>query len=281
MELITDYQIYKELLHRYKDHIATLNTNSIIMPETIRSYISKNKLYFEAHPDGILFFIDERKYFNLYYFWNQKAEFPEISCRLPIIVEELNQNGRRDSYIDEIRKKLRLIGFNRIRRNVQVEMRPGDIQRNIEMTRNILLDKLEQKNLALRYCTDGTAMKQVTSLWEDFLDVADVPDDHFSNMDGATILNVENPMGRVVSTIFWSGNSRTNECRHVVTHPDFYKMGLASVLIQTWICTVRQNGVERLTTWINDQNYKSLALFQNNGFHPNGRISVQFILEKE
>ena len=34
MELITDYQIYKELLHRYKDHIATLNTNSIIMPET-------------------------------------------------------------------------------------------------------------------------------------------------------------------------------------------------------------------------------------------------------
>lgn len=123
--------------------------------------------------------------------------------------------------------------------------------------------------------------RRISPLWERYLGPTDVPLDHFTMKSDAVILNAVTAERMVAATQFWKNSGRSSECRHTVTHPDYYRHGLAMALIQAWLETTEKQGVCRWFTWISDKNSPSLALFHKMGFRQNGRISKQYILEKE
>lgn len=283
MEQIKDIQQYKELLRWNKSRFDGIQTNCILLSSGMRPFIEEGRLYFESYPEGIALFIDEGRYFNLYYFWNQNAPFASFHRSKPVLVEEVNNNGSRDACLAETERKLVNAGFALVRNNVQVEkqQKPGELPVADAPQPFRTEDILAAAGLSLQICRDEQNFRQVTALWERYLGPTDVPLDHFTMKSDAVILNAVTAEGMVAATQFWKNSGRSSECRHTVTHPDYYRHGLAMALIQAWLETTEKQGVCRWFTWISDKNSPSLALFHKMGFRQNGRISKQYILEKE
>ncbi len=283
MNQIKDIQQYKELLHWNKSRFNAIYTNCILLASGMRPFIEESRLYFELYPDGIALFVDEGRYYNLYYFWNQNAPFACFRCSKPVLVEEVNNNGSRDACLAQIESALVNAGFMLMRNNVQVEkqLKTGESLSFDEALRLRAENALTDTGLSLQYCQDEETFHQVTALWEQYLGAADVPLDHFTLKSDSVILNAVTAEGMVAATQFWKVSGRSSECRHTVTHPDYYRHGLAMALIQAWLNTTREQGVCRWLTWISDKNSPSLALYHKMGFRQNGRTSKQYILEKE
>lgn len=276
MKQIKDIREYKELIRWNKARFASVVTNCMVMSDTISGFLSSERLFCEIYDNGLALFVDEGRYYNLYYFWNKDTPFASFRRDKPVLVEELSSNASRDACITRKEQALADAGFTRIRNNLQVEKRADS-----DTLFPLRVDALREKGLRLEYCRDARRLDQVTALWEAHLDITDIPADHYILGTEAVILNVIAPDDSVAATHYWKTNGKSSECRHTVTHPGYYRQGLATVLIASWLNHSAQQGAVRWLTWISDRNERSLSLYRSLGFLPNGRTSRQYLLPKE
>lgn len=280
MQLIENIQEYKNIVRWNKLRFAQTHSNCVALPTSFEGYIRDKRFYAEKYADGIAFFADEDKYLKLFYFWNAEKPFADFQQEKPVVVEVLNANGNRDAYLSQYEPSLFQAGFKPYRKNNQFSADMWERKAYFEEAYSCKTEELKKKGINLVLCQDLQSFNQAVDLWDAYLEMTDIPYDHRTMDDNVRILNAVTKEGRVAATVWWSESGQSSEIRHVVTHPDFSRNGLATVLEMGWILHCFETGIKRWTTWVNEENGKSRKLHEKLGFCPNGRSSVQYILEQ-
>lgn len=279
MQLVEDIQEYKSIIRWNKIRFAETHSNCISLATSFEHYIRDKRFYVEKYEHGVAFFADEDKYLKLFYFWDADWAFADFRKEKPVVAEVLNVNGNRDDYLSQYEPALFRSGFKPYRKNNQLSADMWERKDLFEKAYAGKTEELKEKGIRLCLCQDLQSFNQAVELWDSFLDLTDIPYDHRTMDADGKILNAVTDEGRVAATIWWSENGQNSEVRHVVTHPDFSRNGLATVLEQGWVLHCFESGIKRWTTWVNAENNKSQRLHEKLGFRLNGRSSVQYILE--
>lgn len=278
MKKVESLSQYKELLRQNKAKRSRMDTNCYLMAGAMEDYIVDGRLYAEEYPQGLAVFIDEGNYFNLYYFWESGMPLPNLKQEKPVLIEELNNNGSRDPYLSRFEPVLIQAGFSLFKHNLQVAANLKDCGQDLRTRYEEKKQRLEAQGFRIAFCKDEACMEQVVALWESALESTDVPQSHKVLNPDNQVLCVFDAENTLCAAKWWHNNGKASEGRHVVTHRNFERRGLASTLQLAWLLDGLDNGAERFMTWIAVTNEASLALHKKAGFLCNGRSSKQYIL---
>lgn len=274
MERIDHLEDYKTLLKENRQRIGKVQSNCMLMAGDMARYIEEGRLFYDTLEEGLIIRIDEGIRENLYYFLRPDAPFPVLERGKSLLIEELDNRGTRKAELEGLEARIFAAGFERSRVNVQVERMMSDAL----VSREAIEAQLYERGFMLETCTEGRVPAAVEALWRAHLNALDIPQDHLVLREGDVITNVMRKQGELAATIWWRHSGRSSECRHVVTAPNYLRRALASALVRLWMSDACSHGANRMTTWINESNMRSLALFEKHGFAQNGRVSRQYLL---
>lgn len=278
MKKIRNLDEYKEILRLNKERIGKVEKNCYLMAGAMNKYIMEERLYVETYENGMVLYIDEGCYYNMYYFWKTNCKMEDFRQEKPVLIEELDNNGSRTEYINNIEQYFFDVGFEKFKNNLQLEMSIKDKKKTIEEQLSKKMLRLSEQNLQLEFCSDDDILKKSIKLWQNSLDVTDIPQEHMSLGSDDKLACILTEERQVVTTNWWRNTKKSSEGRHTVTHPEYFQRGLASTLLLVWCQEAIKQDVERCFTWVSDTNVRSLAMFKKLGFVPNGRSSKQYIL---
>ena len=281
MEQIRSVEEYKALVRENKQQQGKVRSNCFLMSSSLDQPIRDGQLFFERFADGLVVYSDEGRYYNSYYYWKMDKALEDIRKNKPVLMEELD-SGREAQEADEKKTAFLLdAGFSLYRTNYQLDR---TVKSDIQKTGALLEDYLQQaenRGMTVAPCRDEMQAAQVVSLWEQALEPTDVPWRHRRFMDYPedTVYCVTDSEKTTAAAYWWGASGKkTWEGRHVVVRPDCFRQGLGTLLLQLCYEKALQAGVEKISTWICDENQRSLRLHEKNGFQRNGRTSRQYIL---
>ena len=279
VERVTSTQEYKQLIRCNKSRFEKTDTNCFLMSRGMEPYIQQGRLFVRQFPEGMAMYVDEGSYYELYYFWNSRAPMADLRRDKPVSLVEVDEGGKRGAYLAGMERKLFTAGFCVLKDTCQVEMNPCDPAHRLK--ESLALDQARMADEGLRFhYDDGSNLPRAVELWREYLDLADVPLDHTSLKPEDKLLCVMSKDDRLAAVHWWRHTGKFSEGRHTVTHPDYYRRGLASAMLRAWCLDAKERGISKAATWIRTTNYKSLALYRKVGFVPNGRVSRQYILKE-
>jgi len=286
-EKIASFEAFRDLASMHKNSCGKVLSNLPVFTGGIKDDITKGRLFYLKHTGGVLFLADEGSYYRAYYIWDGHAGKERICLDKPAVIEEINQGGRRDSYFEELQLHLSATGFTFYRNNLQVEknLSNGDVREKGESREGnngiedaSTLNEMRKAGLRFEYLGEDQ-MDLAAALWNDLLELSDIPQDHLIWQKENRVFGAFNEKGEMVAAQWWRFEKNASEGRHTATRQDYARRGIASALVAEWCRDAAGQQMKKCYTWISDANTRSLALYHKMGFRPNGRQCIQYILK--
>ena len=280
---IRDVQEYKDLVRSTKKRLGgKVRSNCLLMSSYFALPCEEGRLFGDVLEDGLLVYLDEGSYLTMYYFWNPEAELEVVRQEKPVIVEELVPSGA----IDPASKSFyEGAGLRKMRTNLQYAL---DIDGRSEGSEALAarcgsaLSHAREQGFALARCDSVERQAEVLALWEQELELGDVPADHrdFVERGDGSVVCVAEYEGALAGTYWWKDERKTvRSVRHIVTSPRFVRRGIASALIAACVQDAQACGMRQLVTWIASGNRASIGMHEKFGFVATGRVAEQYVLD--
>ena len=274
MEKIQSIEQYKELIRWNKARFDQIRTNCILMNSEIQKMIEDDRLSFQAYENGVIIRCSERRYDLLYYFWCRNKPFPTfIDPEKPLIIEEMIGSHSAEADMDAFEPILTGAGFCLLKTSEQWIC--ADRQHIESLVSD--MEDFYPANLTLQAADSISA--GVTELWEKYLDLADIPMEHYTLHEHEFVHNFADADNSIAATHWWNVRGKNSESRHLVTNPDYQRRGLAGRLLCVWLLDTLKYPVSRWSTWIRNNNAASQSLYRELGFTSNGKICRQYIFK--
>jgi len=267
---------------QYKERLGGLDTNCYSGITSLADSIEAERVAVSLTEQGLLVFVDEGSYERLFYYLRKQNTdcFPRVSAAKPTVLEELDSSGRRGAYIELLGERLAASGWRMLARNLQVSSaldgRRTEIEASFQASKEGIMSQGLRLGLGTRENSD-----EVIHLWKQYLRPSDIPRIHlaFAEDENQRVICAINDQGAVCGVNWWSYRGLTCEVRHTVTHPDYLHRGIAYSLLMASLYAACQDGCAQATTFIDQENSKSLHLYEKAGITVNGRTSTQFLLD--
>lgn len=274
---------YKALVSQNKQRLAKVESNCFLIPDSIRPMIDEGRLRAALHEKGLYVFAEEGSYRNLYYFWDAAEELSDLPREKTLLVEEMSSEGWK-GYAARAEEKLLRSGFRLFKRNLQFELFLEERATAIEQELSSRITRLCKEGIYVIPCDTFSLAEQTVTLWRRKLDVTDIPEEHtqFLTRENAHVVCAVNNADEVIGAYWWYAEKKgVGEGRHIVTRRDYLRRGIGTTLLLYGQRDLLDRGVKRMVTWISESNENSILLHEGAGFQKNGKISIQYILEKE
>ena len=280
---ISNYSEFKELYESAKTRIKKLDTNCLFPGSVVKDSIQQNHLYYREFPEGFILYIDEGNLYRIYYFLDSSKPVPELRCEKDLLLEELDFKNRREEYLSYFTDKILKSGFYLESRNIQFEINLAEQKEWIQAEYKKAGERLENNGLTSATELNPKQIEQVLELWRDHLKPTDVPVSHteFASDDNQSVVCVLNKDGSVCGTLWWVDRGNYCEVRHIVTHPDYYRMGISNFTMLYSFVKAMERGSKFVISYTDIHNEKSIGMHKHAGMAENGKISLQFLLEAD
>ena len=267
MQPLASADEYRALVKDNKRRLGTVRTNCMLMPRAFAEPAADGRLAFATYDDGLLVRTDEGAYATLYYYWREGAPMVRLHDNVPLYVEETREP------CDEHAAFLRDAGLVLQKRNVQYVLARDDWDSRTD-------DRAD--GYAMARCEDEALAAEVVALWGRRLGLADIPLAHKEFLSrGDAVWCALSPSGELAGAIWWQDAGKTRLMRHIVVDERHTRRGLAKTLLALCATDACQTGMLKVSTWISDANYASIALHEGMGFCATTRVVLQFVAEEE
>ena len=280
---LSDYSEFKKLYETAKNNIGKPDTNCLFPGTVVKDGIRQEILYYRVFPEGLVLFLDEGNLYRVYYFLDSSKPIPDLSCGKTLLIEELDNNNRREEYLNSFAEKLTRSGFYLESRNIQFEINLAEKQQWIRDEYARALHRIESNGFSFTVQPDHEQAEQVLEIWKNNLKPTDVPLSHtrFETDDEQSVVCVVDRDGRVCGTLWWINRGNYCEIRHIVTHPDHYRKGISNFTMLYSFMRASENGSKIVISYMDVHNENSILMHKRAGMTQNGKVSLQFILEAE
>ena len=72
MELVSDFAVYKMMIHENRQKQGRIQSNFLYMSEIMRRYIDERRLYLQQSEKGLAFYVDEKKLQTVFFLGKTK-----------------------------------------------------------------------------------------------------------------------------------------------------------------------------------------------------------------
>lgn len=72
MELVSDFAVYKMMIHENRQKQGRIQSNFLYMSEIMRRYIDERRLYLQQSEKGLAFYVDEKNITDCFFFGENK-----------------------------------------------------------------------------------------------------------------------------------------------------------------------------------------------------------------
>ena len=280
METIESIEQYKALKASAKQRCGRLQSNVFLTSGGLARVMDLQGLSYEEYPQGLILYTDEGPYYRVFYYLDTNQLLPDMGQDKTVVIEEPNDAGRRDEYLAVFLPKLEEAGWVRVARNVQVYSDLADRGDEIRGDHARAMSNLERQGLRIEACPERHIAK-VVSLWHAWLHDTDVPQEHlrFYGDPTQTVICVLNENDDVCGVNWWRIQGGLCEIRHTVTDPGFYQRGIGYAMQLAAMVDALNQECRGVFTYIDDRNYRSIAMFEKAGIVKNGRTTIQYSLE--
>lgn len=277
MEIVKDLTQLKQLIKDNKARFDSVAKNNMLMLSGLDSRIRNHEVSFDWSDSGLLIFLDEQTYFNMYYYISDGSNLPEVYCDKPVLIEEPELNLSEKT--GEKEKLLSKTGFHLYRRNIHVVKDLKNVEQISYSENHESTDEIQFIELSYNDPEMPGYLEKSSDLWRLYLGKTDLPKEHFSVSPDDHLICAINGNGELAGTHWWKNHGRLSEGRHTVTAPEYYRRGIARELIRRWCVLASNAKADRAATWISDKNTKSLNLYSKMGFVKSGKVIRQYIRE--
>ena len=278
MKIINDYKQFKDIYSQAKEKLGRLNSNCLLPSRTLPEAISNGNVFYNEYQSGFIIFTTEDApfgFYKAYYFLSDMDNFPLIKTNKPVLLEELDSNGKREVYLRQFQPKLNAGGFKMYAENYLFEI---DLDESILRNCDTYMEKLHTHNLCFK--TDSTInySEDVRELWKQYLKPTDVPESHMLfSKNGVHLICVLTKENEICGVNWWHCSNSVCEIRHTVTRPDHYREGIGTFMILSALEYAYHDGCKSAFTFIDAENIKSIRMYEKIGFRKSGKISRQFV----
>ena len=276
MKPVGSLEQYKALVKAVKQQFPGIRTNNIQLNAAMAPYIGGGRLFYKEYEKGLVFYLDEGQWYELTYFWDPAGAPVSFRQDKPVIAGEYYRGGTSraaENFLEQA-------GFRKYRTNLQVEilLNTGEgTEEAVKAEHEKRIRRMKDQGFTFQLCEDDVLIEQILGLWDGYLELGDVPQDHRTRHPEDRILCVFD-REKLAGVNWWSNSKNSSEGRHTVTHPDYYHRGIASAMLGLWCRDAAKAGAKKAFTWINETNVRSLGLYRKAGFCENGRKSIQYIV---
>ena len=278
---INNYSQFKILYQSVNNNIQKLDTNCLLPGKVLRDSIRDNSLYYREFPEGLILYVDEGNLYKIYYFLDNSKPFPDLRCGKNVMIEELDSNNRRQDYLNYFSRKIYQAGFSLESKNIQFEINLTEQKQWILSEYEKAAKRLNTNGLLATVKPDNAQVKQILEIWKLYLKQTDVPISHtkFLTDIEQSVVCILNKNASVCGTLWWIFRGNYCEIRHIVTHPDYYRMGISNYTMLFSFMKALEGNSKSVISYTDIQNEKSILMHRRAGMKENGKISMQFLLE--
>ena len=121
MNRVRSAEEYRELVRLTKERTGKTDTNCVIMSSEMERYILQDRLYARTFPEGLALYIDEGRYYEMYYFWAVGSPLPDLRADKPVSAVEIGTAGRKTDHLERMEQRFPQAGFELYKTTLQLE----------------------------------------------------------------------------------------------------------------------------------------------------------------
>ncbi len=284
MEKLESYELYRELIKKSKLAYKNIFTNMDFLKTDLESYIKAGKMYYEKNQAGVLFFLDEGKYYKLYMCVNGQIEFKIMPENKKILIRNMYKKGQNISARSEVDKRLVESGF--IKKGLLMQAK---VETKAVVERHNQIEKYMRFMETKGYRCVTANMDMVTEIEEMLVDNTIVEDYDLSHTfeemqdeikRGAylCILDKENQIC-AASIAFVKNNIAKGMA--VAVREQFRMNGFAPVLLYERCKILHERNIQYLQGWVLNDNIASLKYHKKMGYKFTDKYADEWLLGKK
>lgn len=247
--------------------------NNGFLPNEIKDYILRQKLFFSCQENLLFLFYDEVNYYQLVCESTGRDEVPffgSFELPKPIVCHIVGNN--KNTQISAIVNILKTGGFH-LRCTIHEYLLDNLVSVPSADNQDFILSN-DIKNLS--------DCQNILSLWQENLPLYELtymlPEDILGLAEKNKLIYLkDSATGRLAGACFYDVFLGTTTIHHIVVDPAFRGKGCAGVLLSAWLEQAGQFGAKTARSWIEDTNCSSQKSFSKIGFVKTPNVSYQLI----
>lgn len=284
MEKFENIESYFRVVNQAKKENKPTCTNCYLNQDKIAKLIEQRRLYYEKLNGGILIYVDEKRYYEVYYYLNVDAEWHITSKNKNIVVKNIYVEGKKNRMLEIVEEKLKASGFYLLDRLRQVQGDVESIQRKIEKQYEVAFRIMKENGFSL-VPPDKDLLLQIRELEEniDKIPIYQIP--YFEDEEIITIGRegrvqcIVNEKRELCAMNFFIEESSSHG--YTVIKEEYQeKFGFVIVLTYSLLEYLKKRNI-RLENWIEITNLKSIKYNLKIGYKWGNRYTDEWVLESK
>lgn len=149
MEKFENIESYFRVVNQAKKENKPTCTNCYLNQDKIAKLIEQRRLYYEKLNGGILIYVDEKRYYEVYYYLNVDAEWHIESRDKKLVIKNIYAGDTKNKKMEKLEERIKASGFSLEDSLRQVEADKEVAEKKIERPYNLAKKIMLQKGFLL------------------------------------------------------------------------------------------------------------------------------------
>ncbi len=282
MNVLESIEQYHTLTKEIHDRCKRLFSNIYLFDDSLKRYISAQRLFYHQFQDGILFISDEKTYYRIYFLISSSCNEVNIPNFNKNTVTRMIYRGEKKDNLIATEKILLNNGFNNDSSSLEILARPCSIE-NLESKYQISCKYMERFGIKLIYAD--------RSMYNDIIElIRSEPVFRFYHLDYVSKEEIlrDIDLGYYRCAIDQNGVlcavQHFNPCEgriigDILTVRKEYRnnYGIGAAMGFQSLIYAKEKGIDSYFGWIDSCNHNSIKYHEEIGYSLTGKISEEWI----
>lgn len=283
MKCVQSLSEYYQMIQKAKDCHGCLATNNCLYPNAVDRYINLKRFYAEENGAGVIFYSDEEKYYQSYYYVSRSRDFTIAPKEKPVLIQNIYRQSKKRQDMADIENTFKKSGFvlkNRLRHAVF----EGWSKREKFQKAAGLSERIMEKE-GMRYMPVGGA--QLREALEFVGTVREIPfyqipyytkEEYAEEAREGRLCCITDADGRIVAARHLTVNGKKTYGWVGVEEQYKNTYGMALFFLCRALDYIEKNGM-KMCSWVDERNMASIQYHEHIGSVWTGHIEDEWLME--
>lgn len=282
MQKLESLSRYQELVSEIKTKRGKIFSNIYLLPETIQKYINENRIYYSINEDGLILYLDEKKYYKVYlYVINDKFDIKKENDKY-LYIRNVFAGEKRNDRLLAVSGNLEKLGFEKVETTIQIRGNTFEIGERYASIEKFIY-KMEREGYKCLF-----AKPCQYSEIEKFIFSSGMPRDYHcnyktieekQNMEEGSYLYIVDKNNQLCATSIAEINEGVYQGSGIAVREELKLRGISTMLSYYRNKWLRDKGINTIIGWILLENEESLKYHQSMGYHFTNKFADGWLLK--
>ncbi|MGN0375532.1 MAG: GNAT family N-acetyltransferase [Butyrivibrio sp.] len=284
MERLVNFTEYRELIKEVKASGNKVFSNIYSLPAEMKEYIKAERMYYEKCAAGVIFYLDEGKYYKVYLCVDEQKEMKILPKEKKLLIKNVYNKCQSIQTENLLEHSLLKNGFYKAGVVLQVRA-----ECSVVMKKSSKIDKfVRMMNRNGYYCisADQSMQKEIEALIDHDSIIQDyhieyrTEEEKYKDIEQGLFLCIVDKQKEICAASIATIQNGIAEGVAIAVREEYKMNGFAPVLTYERCKRLYDQGVYFINGWILENNDASIKYHKSMGYQFTGHCADEWILEK-